>query len=51
LWNRTRLQEQSNIDNPEKLAKYGRQYKEKHNTICVGHHYTQTNLENEIIVS
>jgi hypothetical protein len=37
------------MDNPEKLATLGtqdtkrRQAKQKHNTICVGHHYTQTN--------
>ena len=35
------------MDNPEKLATYGtqdtwqRQTKEKHNTICVGHHYAK----------
>ena len=34
------------IDNPEKLATQGTQDKEKHNTICVGHHYTQTNTNN-----
>ena len=38
------------MDNPEKLATLGtqdtkrRQAKQKHNTICVGHHYTQTNI-------
>jgi len=34
-----------NMDNPEKLAKLGTQdeKKPKHNTICVGHHYAQTN--------
>ena len=33
------------MDNPEKLATYTRrrQTKHKHNTICVWHHYTQTN--------
>jgi hypothetical protein len=37
------------MDNPKKLATWGtqetgrRQTKQKHNTICVGHHYTQTN--------
>ena len=33
----------SKIDNPEKLATYGTQDEEKQNTICVGHHYMQTN--------
>jgi hypothetical protein len=35
-----------NKDNPEKLATYDTQHKEKqqkHNTIYVGHHYTTTN--------
>jgi len=35
------------MDNPEKLAnrvhKTKKKNKKKHNTICVGHHYTQTN--------
>jgi hypothetical protein len=36
------------MDNPEKLATYGthdekNKKKQKHNTICVGHHYMQTN--------
>jgi hypothetical protein len=33
------------MDNPEKLATYGTQdeEKQKHSTICVRHHYTQTN--------
>ena len=38
--------EQSKRNNPEKLATQGTQEEEKqskHNTICVGHHYTQTN--------
>jgi hypothetical protein len=31
------------MDNPEKLAtKRRRKTKQKHNTIYVGHHYTQT---------
>ena len=37
------------MDNPEKLATDGTQdeekqnkTKQKHNTLCVGHHYTQT---------
>ena len=37
---------QSIMDNPEKMATYGTQYEEKHNTISVGHHYTQTNINN-----
>ena len=32
------------MDNPEKMAT--RQKNKKHNTICVGHHYTQTNTNN-----
>jgi hypothetical protein len=31
------------MDNPEKLATHVTQDEEKHNTIHVGHHYTQTN--------
>jgi hypothetical protein len=37
------------MDQPEKRATYGTQdtrriqTKQKHNTICVGHHYMQTN--------
>ena len=31
------------MDNPEKMAT--RQKNKKHNTICVGHHYTQTNTD------
>jgi hypothetical protein len=31
------------MDNPEKLASYGTQDEEKHNTICVGHQNTQAN--------
>ena len=38
------------MDNPEKLATQGTQDEEKqnkkHNTIFVGHHYTQTNTNN-----
>jgi len=35
------------MDNPEKLATWGtytrrRKTKQKYNTICVSHHYTQT---------
>ena len=42
------------MDNPDKLATFGthdtrwRQTKQKHNTIYVGHHYTQTNTNNVI---
>ena len=40
------------MDNPEKLARYGTQdedkSKQKHNTICFGHHYTHTNTNNVI---
>jgi len=32
--------------NPEKLSTWGTQYEEKHNTICVGHHYAQANTNN-----
>jgi len=31
------------MDNPEKLATQSTQVEEKHNTICAGHHYVQTN--------
>jgi hypothetical protein len=31
------------MDNPEKLASYGTQDEEKHNTICVGHQNRQAN--------
>ena len=40
------------MNNLEKLTTLGTQYtkrrqtKQKHNTICVGHHYTQTNTNN-----
>jgi len=38
------------IKNPEKLTTWGTQDQEKqnkkHNTICVGHHYSQTNTNN-----
>ena len=43
---------QSRMDNPEKLTTLGtqntrrRQTKQKHNTICVEHHYAQTNTNN-----
>jgi hypothetical protein len=36
------------MDNPKKLAAYGTQDEDKqnqrHNTICVGHHYAQTQI-------
>ena len=31
---------QSKMDNPGKLATQGAQDEDKHNTLCVGHHYT-----------
>ena len=40
---------QSKMNNPEKLTTQGtkdtrgRKTKQKHNTICIGHYYTQTN--------
>jgi len=37
------------MDNSEKLATYctqDRKTKQEHNTICVGHHYAQTNTNN-----
>ena len=35
------------MDNPDKMATYGTQDEERrNNTICVGHHYTQTNTNN-----
>ena len=36
------------MDDPEKLATLGTQDedKQKHNTICVGNHYAQTNTNN-----
>jgi hypothetical protein len=38
------------MDIPEKLATQGtqdgRKTKQKHNTICAGHHYVQTNTNN-----
>ena len=43
---------QLKIDNPDKRATLGtqdtrrRQTKQKHNAICVGHHYTQANTNN-----
>ena len=37
------------MGNSEKLATYGtqeRKTKQKHNTICIGHHYAQANSNN-----
>ena len=34
------------MDNPVKLATRRRKTKQKHNTICLGHHYAQTNTHN-----
>ena len=34
------------MDTPEKLATWDTQDEEKHNTICVGHHYAQANTNN-----
>ena len=36
---------QTKMDNLEKLATQCTQDEEKHNTICVGHHYMQTNIK------
>ena len=30
------------MDNPEKLPTHVAQDEEKHNTLCAGHHHTQT---------
>ena len=37
---------QSIMDNPEKLETQGIQDDVKHNTLCAGHHITQTNTNN-----
>ena len=44
------LKGQSKMENPDKLATYDTEDKEEHNikSIYVGHHNTQTNLNNEI---
>jgi len=34
------------MDNSETMASYGTQGEEKHNTICVRRHYTQTSTNN-----
>ena len=47
---------QSKMETPEKLSTQGtqdtrrRQTKEKHNTICVGHHYMQANSNNHVFI-
>ena len=47
LHNRQKIPKgQSKMDNPEKPAPQGTHDEEKHNRICVGHHYTQTNTNN-----
>ena len=51
LYKRQRIpKKQSKMDNSEKLTTQGKQDDEwqnkKHNTIFVGHHYTQTNTNN-----
>jgi hypothetical protein len=38
------------MDNPEKLATQSTQVEEKHNTICPGHHYVQTNHVSKMYV-
>ena len=38
------------MDNPEKLATYGTQDEERHNTICDGHHYALTSTHNVISI-
>ena len=38
------------MDNPEKLATQSTQVEEKHNTICAGHHYAQTNHVSKMYV-
>jgi hypothetical protein len=37
---------QSKVDNSEKLATQRTQYEDKHNTICVGHRFMETNTNN-----
>jgi hypothetical protein len=44
------LKGQSNMDNPEKLAKYGTQDEDKQNTICDTHHYAQINERAVVVV-
>jgi hypothetical protein len=34
------------MDNPEKLTNRRRKTKQKHNTICAGYHYAETNRNN-----
>jgi len=38
------------MDNPEKLATRQRKANQKHNTICVGHHYALSNTNNVLDV-
>ena len=43
--NKQRIQKgQSKMDNPEKVATRRRRANKRHITICVGHHYSQTNI-------
>ena len=37
---------QYKIDPPEKPVTQGTQDEERHNTVCIGHHYTRTNTNN-----
>ena len=52
VWMLKKFEGSIKIDNPEKLATDGtqatrrRQSNKKHNTLCVGHQYTQTNTNN-----
>ena len=34
------------MDNPENPATPGTQDEDKHNTVCIGHHYIRTNTNN-----
>jgi hypothetical protein len=36
------------MDNHEKLATHGTHYEEKHNTICVVHHYAKKKNTNNV---
>jgi hypothetical protein len=38
---------QSKKENPEKLATWGTQYEEKHNTTCAEYHHTQANTKRD----
>ena len=52
VWMLKKFEGSIKIDNPEKLVTDGtqatrlRQSNKKHNTLCVGHQYTQTNTNN-----